>query len=390
VVRWGRGRPGRSSERVGIIRLAALMSGVAIVAAAAMLFPATSGLHAEAAHAAHSAILRQMPAELDVLKTTGSSPGPTPGLPTPAASSASFVRGAYGTDSSRTGSDLIAANGFNTVMANPYKEFLDPLPARGLKAIVWLGAWKNSPTCNFERDDAKIAAQVAPIAGHPAILAYYLGDEPRVSECPGAPALLKRRSDLVHSLDPGSTTFTVIQAYENGITHDYAPWSGIVDIVGFDVYPCHKTPRTCDFGSIDSAAAAIKSAGITRYWAIVGDFQDCYYRLPTTQELGTEFDHWARSEMSGYLVFSWNYVPADSSCVGTSLESHPENVAQLKTENSRTFTPPLSSSSQPSGRTPTLGGIGEALSTGGFAVVVIAAAVLGCIGVALVVGRRWR
>ena len=250
-----------------------------------------------------------------------------------------FVRGAYGKDSSPSGSETMAAYGFNAVMADPYKQSLDPLAARGLKGVVWLGAWLNAPTCGFERDDATMRSEVAPIAGDPAILAYYLGDEPRVTECPGAPGLFKQRSDLVHSLDPGSRTFTVIQAFENGITHDYKPWAGVVDILGFDVYPCVKASSTCDFSTIDSAIADISRAGITRYWAILGDFQDCYYRLPTPAELGSQFDHWARSNMSGYLVFSWSYQSRDAACTGTSLDLHTDNLAVLKAENARTFMP---------------------------------------------------
>jgi hypothetical protein len=206
----------------------------------------------------------------------------------------------------------------------------------------------NAPTCGFERDDATITSQVTSIAGNPDILAYYLGDEPRVSECPNAPAMFKKRSDLVHTLAPGSLTFTVIQAYENGISHDYSPWAGVVDIVGFDVYPCARTSTTCTFGDIDQAVASIDKAGIKRYWGIVQDFQDCYYRLPTAKEIGGQFDHWARSDMSGYLVFSWNYIAANNSCGGTSLESYPENIAQLTLENSRTFTPQSAAVTKPS------------------------------------------
>jgi hypothetical protein len=272
---------------------------------------------------------------------------PTPPAPVSAQGSAGFVRGSYGKDASSLGFEVMAAHGFNSVMTGPYKELLDPIAAKGLKGVVWLGAWRNSPICAFERDDAKITAQVTAIAGHPAILAYFLGDEPHVSDCQNAPAMFKRRSDLVHSLDPGSQTFTVIQAFENGVAHDYAPWAGAVDIIGFDVYPCAKAKTLCDFGAIDSAVSAIERAGIKRYWAVVQDFQDCYYRLPTAQELGTQFDHWARSNMSGYFVFSWNYQPADTRCAGATLGSHPDNLAQLKYENSLTFTPSALAATQP-------------------------------------------
>jgi hypothetical protein len=296
---------------MGIKRRPSLLKLVAL-AGSAVLFASGLALHVQAA-------------------------SPTP--PPPAPASTEFVRGAYGKDASSLGFDVMVANGFNSVMTGPYKELLDPLKAKGIKGVVWLGAYRNAPTCSFERSDVQITAQVRAIAGHPAILAYFLGDEPHVSDCPIAPAMFKKRSDLVHSLDPGSTTFTVIQASENGVAHDYAPWAGVVDVIGFDVYPCARAKTTCDFGLIDAAVNAIEAAGIKRYWAVVQDFQDCYYRLPTSQELRGQFDHWARSNMGGYFVFSWNYQPADSRCVGATLGSHPENVAELKYENNVTFSP---------------------------------------------------
>jgi hypothetical protein len=256
-----------------------------------------------------------------------------------AAGGPGFVRGVYGKDSSPSGFDVMAAQGFNTVMADPYRPSLDPLAAKGLKGIAWLGAWYNTPTCGFERDDATIRSQVSAIAGDPAIEAYYLGDEPRVSECPLAPAMFKERSQLVHQLDPNARTFTVIQAFENNVTHDYAPWAGTVDVLGFDVYPCARASSACDFSAIDSAITDIRRAGITSYWAVLEDFQDCFYRLPTPAELRGQFDHWAKSGMGGYLIFSWNYQSSNKSCAGTSLDLYPENLAVLKYENAQPFPP---------------------------------------------------
>jgi Phosphoesterase family len=313
------------------------------------------------------------------------SQSPSPSSPSPSITSSNFVRGVYGKDSSLGGFDAIAAAGFNTVMADPFVQSLNPLAAKGLKGVVWLGAWINAPTCGFENDDAKIRSLVSPIAGNPAIVAYYLGDEPLASQCPAAPAMFKQRSALVHTLDPGSKTFTVIQQYEGTVARNYAPWAGAVDILGFDIYPCSKTQSTCDLSAIDSAIKSISAAGITSYWAVVQDFQDCFYRMPTPQELGSEFDHWAGSGMSGYFVFSWNYQSKDSTCVGTSLDSHPENVAELRIENARTFTPsvgpPLSSSTPAPTRT-------TLLPAGWFRGVLIAAVLLLLAGLSVMAVRR--
>jgi hypothetical protein len=192
--------------------------------------------------------------------------------------------------------------------------------------------------------------------------------------------MFTQRSALVHSIDPGSKTFTVIQQFENGIERDYGPWAGTVDVVGFDIYPCSKAqPTTCDFAAIDKAITAIAGAGITNYWAVVQDFQDCYYRLPTAPELRVQFDHWSHSNMSGYFVFSWNYQSANATCPGTSLDSHPDHLAELKFENSRTFSPPrIVDTAKPAGATaPPLWAIGAAA---------LAAIAL----LAVVARRRWR
>jgi hypothetical protein len=259
--------------------------------------------------------------------------------------------------------------------------------AKGLKGVVWLGAWINAPTCGFEDDDAKIRSLVTPIAGNPAILAYYLGDEPLVTQCPDAPAMFTQRTALVHSLDPGSKTFTVIQQYEGKVARDYAPWAGAVDILGFDIYPCSQTQPKCDYTAIDSAIRSISAAGITDYWAVIQDFQDCFYRLPTPSELGSEFDHWAASGMSGYFVFSWNYQSSDSTCRGTSLDTHADNVAVLKSENARTFVPRDAAPPSPTAP-PKLTLLGDVLSAGWFRGGLIGAGLLLLLGLSVVAVRR--
>ena len=232
----------------------------------------------------------------------------------------------YGHDTSSNGFTLQANAGFNTFDANPYPDDLGPLTAHGVKAFVWLGAWRNA-SCAWEHDDAWIRSHVAPIASSPAVLAYFLGDEPLASKCPKAPAMFKARTALVHQIDPVHPTFTVISASDAGVTFPYAQWKGTTDILGFDVYPCRRVDAQCDFSRIDEAVAAIQSAGITDYWAIIQAFQDDYYRLPTPSELHEEFQHWRKSALSGYLVFSWEYG-------SLSLESRPDEVRQLELENS--------------------------------------------------------
>src|SRR5260370_7450285 len=85
---------------------------------------------------------------------------PSSSSPTPAATeqltSTAFIRGAYGKDSSEIGYGVMAANGFNSVMTGPYRELLDPLAGEGLKAVVWLGNFRNPPISPFPSTYASI------------------------------------------------------------------------------------------------------------------------------------------------------------------------------------------------------------------------------------------
>jgi hypothetical protein len=271
------------------------------------------------------------------------------------------VRGAYGQDSTRqssrpetTGFAVIRGTGFGVVQTNPYREGLDALRAAGLQGMVWLGAYQNS-TCAFEHDDAWVRRHVAAIAGHPAILAYYIADEPLVSRCPHAPDALRARTALVHALDRHARTFTVIQAWDPARgANPYPDWlgSGAVDIWGFDVYPCRRSPHGCDFGEIDRYRDLIEQLGFLPYLAVLQDFQDCYYGLPTADDLRAQFLHWQRSRMAGYLVFSWNYTSAEPGCdrYAVQLERVPGNMQELACENSLPFGPDATVTTCPSDR----------------------------------------
>ena len=134
----------------------------------------------------------------------------------------------------------------------------------------------------------------------------------------------------MHSLDPGRPTFTVVQSWDSGGNESfpYGHFAGAVDILGLDVYPCAHVRAGCNFAEIDAAFAAAEAAGITNYWGILQAFEDDYYRLPTPEEVATQFDHWQNSHMSGYFVFSWNYL-------GTGLDGYPDVVREFARRNLR-------------------------------------------------------
>jgi hypothetical protein len=259
------------------------------------------------------------PTQISVLPTS------TPTLiSTPTSRSGSIsARGVYGKDSSASGFDEIVAAGFNLIDRGPYREYLDALPS-GAKAFVWLGDYDNT-TCTWEKSDDWIRTHVAAIAGHPAIGAYFLVDEPHVWDCPDAPAQLKARSDLVKSLDSGPPTLAVIEPHSPG--NPYTPYVGTVDVIGIDRYPCSYA-NGCVMSKIDDAIQLIEASGAPRWWGVIQAFADSYYRMPTADELHEEFQHWRASSMEGYLVFAWAYG-ADT------LQNHPDLVEALASENSR-------------------------------------------------------
>jgi hypothetical protein len=233
------------------------------------------------------------------------------------------IRGVYEKDSSPSGFDYIVATGFTVLDGNPYLDYLNTLPP-GVKTWVWLGDYDNT-TCTWEQSDDWIRSHLAPIAGHPAIAAYFLADEPHVWDCPGAPQDLRARHDLVKSLDPGPPTFAVIEPHSPG--NPYAPYVGMVDVIGVERYPC-SWKNGCVFSKIDDAVSLAEAAAVPHYWAVIQAHQDDWYRLPTADELHEEFRHWRLSRMEGYIVFAWEWA-------GTTLETHPELLDALRIENAR-------------------------------------------------------
>ena len=92
---------------------------------------------------------------------------------------------------------------------------------------------------------------------------------------------------------------------------------------------------------IDANINRIESAGIKSYIGVIQDFQDCYYELPTKDDLRTQIMHWQNlaTHLAGYLVFSWNFT--GNACtygsLGQQLDGVPGNVAELTYENAHFF-----------------------------------------------------
>ena len=218
--------------------------------------------------------------------------------------------------------DRQAALGFNFIDSSPYKDQLDQLARRRLKGFIWLGGYSNE-NCRFRASDSWVRSRVGAVAGHRAVGAYFIDDEPDAAKCPRAPADMKARSALVRSLDPRPPTFLLSYRIEQ-----YKLFKGSTDVLALDKYPCsHK--HGCDYARISQQADEADRLGI-RYWGVIQAYGDDWYRQPTRLELHKEFACWRTTNMEGYLVFAWRW-PRDQPDMW--LAKRPDLQEQLRVEN---------------------------------------------------------
>ena len=247
------------------------------------------------------------------------------GLGLPLAGGRYPVRGVFDRDLSATGFDDEAAIGFNSIDSSPNADQMNALAGRGLKGFIWLGGYSNT-TCSFNEDDDWVRSHVAAVASSPAVGAYFIDDEPNPTTCPGAPAQMKARSDLVKSIDPGPPTFLVYNHPDR-----LKLFAGKVDVLGLNNYPC-SVADGCEYDKIEAQAAEAERLAV-RYWGVIQAYGGSSgYKVPTPEEVHQQFVHWRATRMEGYLVFAWRY-PKDQPSVW--VANNPAVQAQLAVENAR-------------------------------------------------------
>jgi hypothetical protein len=217
----------------------------------------------------------------------------------------------------------IAALDFGFGVASAYRTYLDAAAARGVRVLVWLGGYanENGQVCAFNWSDDKVRERIAEVRGHPAILAYFIDDEPH-AECPNAPAQIRARSELVKSLDPGVPTLIS----ENRAS-DFDELANTTDIMLLIIYPCNHADG-CVYSKISERVQAAEAAGVARYWGAVQSFGDEYYRVPTAGELETLFERWHATRAERLVAYTWD-------CCGDpdTLQNHPELWDAWRVEN---------------------------------------------------------
>ncbi len=238
--------------------------------------------------------------------------------PAPAASAATALPSGFQSYMTDTADPVTA--GFGFTLADVTAAELGSLNKQ--KGLVWVGNWTRT-SCTWAVSDATLTALIAtdvrPNKAH--VYGFYIADEPDNSTCPGTAAALRARTALIHTLLPGYPTYAVIEFPSN-----YATFNGSVDIMGIDPYPCHRG-AACSTTEIPTYVAALKSAGVRRYWGVIQAFQDAYYRFPTAAELVAMIDQWKASDWSGQQTFAWRYA-------GGALSDHPDLLAILSRLNS--------------------------------------------------------
>jgi hypothetical protein len=271
--------------------------------------------------------------------TTTEPPTPTT-LPPPPPSFSQFIW-TSGSNSGNTDAELdqIKADGYDGIQLNPDLTVLDRAHAKGLKAIIWLGNYRDdndsgSPPCEFITPDSTLITQINAVKDHPATFAYMIADEPHVGGCPNSPQQVAARSALIKSIDTASTpTFHPTVITENR-EEDFAALANTTDILGIVAYPCHVSPPTCDPTSIPEHIAAAHAAGVQRYWSmpqIDGD-PGANYRVATPTELEQVYAWWRQSADPAKHVGAFTFLWDGASCCD-GLANHRELDATVLAEN---------------------------------------------------------
>jgi hypothetical protein len=236
-----------------------------------------------------------------------------------------------GSPSSLTGADLaqIKSLGYDFVQANPDISVLDRVDAAGLKAMIWLGNYRDEddspPNCVWNTSDATLRTQINLVKNHPAVLGYTIADEPHVGACTKSPQQVLDRHNLIRSLDPNTDHPTLIT--ENRYA-DYAALANKTDIMGLVGYPC-SIAKGCRQSVVQDRIDAANAAGVQHYWSMPQIDGDSYYRVPTPTELQQIYAWWRvpSSRQEGALTFLWHGC---DSCDG--LANHRELHATVAAE----------------------------------------------------------
>ena len=214
------------------------------------------------------------------------------------------------------------ADGFNLadVSSNSATTALPP----GVKGLEYIGSCAGA-TASFQ-------TTIANFVGDAKVFGFYLMDEPHLNSCP--PANLKAEADWIHSNDPGTKTFIVVEnattnAAKPSYVHTYNPANTDVDLFGLVSYPCLKGASRCAYSWIPSTVAAAERAGIpladiVPIYQVFGAYDADQWILPTAQQESEILSVWGSCVPTPAFdyAYSWGVQLGDQALSGSpSLQS---------------------------------------------------------------------
>ena len=156
----------------------------------------------------------------------------------------------------------LKAAGFNSVQtyassASEVEAFVDAAERQGLKALVFIPkeVWRWGPL--------QSARLMRRLSSSPALLAWYLADEPEGRAV--SPSYLWKVRRYLHWFDTAHpAAMTVLRGHK---THDYA---AATDVIMVDPYPIPKMPFTWLSDTVDEARQAVNAS--KPVWAVIQAF----------------------------------------------------------------------------------------------------------------------
>ncbi len=133
-----------------------------------------------------------------------------------------FCRGIY-----RAKPEELAGTAFN---------FVPGWDSRGGLEAVPEGVWIMPDLSGLARAHLlyQLGPAIAPLRNHPAVMGWYLCDEPDHAKWPVGPDEMKRGTQIAHAEDPGRPTMTVVMPWAASNLYRFAD---SVDILATDSYP---------------------------------------------------------------------------------------------------------------------------------------------------------
>ena len=251
----------------------------------------------------------------------------------------------------------IKADGMNTVI--PYVDlerqsletieaYLDEANAQGLAVCLQIPRksiiWQFNYASTLEQARADLRAYVQRFKNHPALLNWYLYDEPNVSTDPDirratTPLALQRAYDVIKDEDPQHTISIVYNRLPsddpNQTEFDLA-YLEPTDVIMFDYYPVEEgyaafeSPEWKNFGPLVARGTAV-AADVPgkEYWKVLQGYGGRYNKkLPTAAEERYMLYTSIVSKATG--IFFWTHYLSDPTWIDEVLRPLIQDFAPLR------------------------------------------------------------